>query len=224
VNGYKVTVVHNGFSLDEFAVPKPELARQFRERFHLGNEPVVGCVGRIKLVRKGQEVLVQAAALLQRRGLQARYLFVGAPFPGNESHLADLQKLIQENGLEDHVVFTGELPDPRPAYAAMDVFVLPSAQPEPFGGVVMEAMAMGVPVIATNIGGSTDQVAEGVTGFLVPPSDPGALANRIERLLRDAVLRSQLGEAGPRRIAEQFSLEQMVRRIERIYEQALAGP
>ena len=217
----KVEVAHNGFSLEEFAVPRQELARQFRDRFQLGHEFVVGCVGRIKLVRKGQEVLIQAADLLEKRGLHAKYLIVGAPFPGNESHLADLQRLAQERGLSDRVIFTGEMKDPRPAYAAMDVFVLPSAQPEPFGGVVMEAMAMGVPVIATHIGGSTDQVAEGVTGFLVPPSDPSALADRIEQVMRDPDLRFRLGQAGPRRIAERFSLEQMVGQIVRIYDRVL---
>jgi glycosyltransferase involved in cell wall biosynthesis len=217
----KVTVVHNGFSLDEFALPKPEVARQFRERFQLGQDFVVGCVGRIKLIRKGQEVLVKAAALLVKKGIQARFVIVGAPFPGNEDHLIELKRLIRNLGLESYVRLTGELKDTRPAYAAMDLFVLPSAQPEPFGGVVMEAMAMGVPVIATNIGGSIDQVADGVTGFLVPPSNPEALAEKIEQLMRDPHLRLQFGQAGPRRIAQEFSLEKMVSRIESIYTEAL---
>ena len=88
----------------------------------------------------------------------------------------------------------------------------------------MEAMAMGVPVIATHIGGSTDQVAEGVTGFLVPPSDSSALADRIERVMRDPDLRFRLGQAGPRRIAEQFSLEQMVGQIVELYDRVLYHP
>ena len=217
----KVEVIHNGFSLDEFAVPRDELRRAFRAKFQLGDEFVVGCVGRIKWVRKGQEVLVRAAALLAKRGINAKYLIVGAPFPGNESHLTQLQTLIREVKLESQVVLTGELEDPRPAYAAMEVFVLPSAQPEPFGGVVMEAMAMGLPVIATRIGGSIDQVADGVTGFLIPPSDPEALAARIERLCRDHALRSRMAQAGPERIAKNFSLDEMARRIEVTYEQVL---
>ena len=141
-----------------------------------------------------------------------------APVPGNESHLDDLRKLIRDLNLESKIVLTGELEDARPAYAAMDAFVLPSAQPEPFGGVVMEAMSMGVPVIATRIGGSIDQVDEGVTGFLIPPSDPEALAEKIELLIRDAALRSRMAQAGPIRIAEKFSLAGMVRRFEQIYE------
>lgn len=128
---------------------------------------------------------------------------------------------MRELGLGDDVVFTGELADTRPAYAAMDIFVLPSAQPEPFGGVVMEAMCMGLPVIATNIGGSVEQVADGETGFLIPAGDVGALADKLELLLRDADLRKRFGEAGRRRVAERFTLEGMVEKITRVYEECL---
>lgn len=219
----KVEVIHNGFSPEEFAVPKAKLSRAFRDQFNLGDEFVVGCVGRIKWVRKGQEILVQAAALLEKKGIRAKYVIVGAPFPGNETHLDELRRLIRDLNLESRVVLTGELEDTRPAYAAMDVFVLPSAQPEPFGGVVMEAMSMGIPVIATAIGGSLDQVADGVTGFLIPPSDPQALAEKIDVLIRDPQLRSRMAQAGPERIAQTFSLEGMVRRLEQVYLEVLPG-
>lgn len=217
----RVEVLHNGFDLSEFAVPSADYARAFREAWRLGDEPVVGTVGRIKLVRKGQEIFVRAAALLEQRGCRARWVLVGAPFRGNESHLEELRRLTRELHLEDRVVFTGELLDPRKAYPAFDVFVLPSAQPEPFGGVVMEAMAMGVPVVATAIGGSVDQVAEGVTGYLVPPGDPVALADRIEALLRDPALRRRMALAGPERITRHFALSEMVTRVQQIYHEAI---
>ncbi len=219
----KVEVLHNGFDLGEFEVPRERYAREFRERWGLGGEFVVGTVGRIKLVRKGQETLVSAVAELAKRGRMVRCVMVGAPFPGNESHLQVLQAQVRAHGLEGRVVFTGELPDPRVAYPAFDAFVLPSGQPEPFGGVVMEAMAMGVPVIATAIGGSTDQVAEGETGFLVPPADPIALADRLERLIADPALRHRMGQGGPRRIQERFSLDQMVRRMEALYAELIGA-
>lgn len=217
----KVEVIHNGFSLDEFHVDTAKLAREFRLKFKLENEFVVGCVGRIKWLRKGQEILVQAAAILEKKGVRAKYIIVGSPFPGNESHGVKLRELVHELGLESCVVFTGDLEDARPAYAAMNVLVLPSAQPEPFGGVVMEAMSMGVPVIATAIGGSLDQVADGETGFLIPPSDPEALAQKIKLLIDDPALCARLGQAGPERIRRHFSLEEMVHRIEHVYEDSL---
>ncbi len=220
----KVCVINNGFDAGEFALVDANAGAAFRENYALGEAAVVGCVGRIKLQRKGQEVFLKAAGLLRARGVQAKWLVVGAPFPGNESHLEALHEIVREQGLGDDVVFTGELKDPRPAYAAMSIFVLPSAQPEPFGGVVMEAMCMGLPVIATNIGGSIEQVADGETGYLVPPNDPAALADKLELLLRDETLRKSLGEAGRRRIAEKFTLAGMAEKIVRVYDECLSHP
>lgn len=216
--GGTARVIHDGFPLEEFQVPKESLRRDFRARHGLGDDFVVGCVGRIKFVRKGQEFLVQAVSLLKQRGQQVKALIVGAPFPGNEMHLARLQDLVRELGVEDCVVFTGELPDARPAYAAMNVLALTSAQPEPFGGVVMEAMAMELPVIATNIGGSIDQVVEGVTGLLVPPAEPGALADAIEKLMNDPGLCRRMGSAAMKRIEQHFTLAEMTGKMERLFE------
>ena len=219
----KVEVINNGFDIAEFELGDAQTGQVFRQQHALGDGPVVGCVGRIKLQRKGQEVLLRAAGLLKARGVRAKYLVVGAPYPGNESHLEQLHEIVRECGLGEDAVFTGELADPRPAYAAMNVFVLPSAQPEPFGGVVMEAMCMGLPVVATNIGGSVEQVAEGATGYLVAPGDAVMLAAKLELLLRDESLRMRLGEAGRRRVAEQFTLPGMVAKITGVYDQCL-GP
>lgn len=214
-------VIHDGFSLEEFLVADPGRRAEFRSRYALGAEPVVGCVGRIKLIRKGQEFLIQAVALLKQRGRSVKAVIVGAPFAGNETHLTRLHELVNELGVQDNVVFTGEVRDARPAYAAMDLVALTSAQPEPFGGVVMEAMAMGLPVVATNIGGSLDQVVDGVTGLLVPPADPAALADAIEKLLLDPARRERMGRSGQDRIRSHFSLAEMVRKIEEVLAAAI---
>lgn len=217
-----VVVVHDGFTREEFDMPKEKLRAEFQSRYGLAGHFVVGCVGRIKWVRKGQEFLVRATALLKQRGLSIKALIVGAPFRGNEEHLTRLRELARELQVEDSVVFTGELPDARGTYAAMDALALTSAQPEPFGGVVMEAMAMGLPVIATNIGGSLDQVADGVTGLLIPPGDPVTLADAIEKLMVNPEMRRRMGEAGVERIHTHFSLAQMADKIERLFDEAIA--
>jgi len=218
-----VVVIHNGFALEEFQVPKEKLRAELRTRYGLHGQFVVGCVGRIKLVRKGQETLVRATAQLKQRGLNLMALIVGSTSAGNEDHLVQLQSLARELKIEDSVLFTGEMADPRGAYAAMDVMAMTSAQPEPFGGVVMEAMAMGLPVIATNIGGSLDQVVEGVTGLFVPPGDPAALADAIEKLMRDPELRQRMGAAAVERIRQHFSLSDMAGKIERLFEESIAA-
>ncbi len=217
----KVRVIHNGFPLSEFDVDQDLIGQSFRAQYGLGRDLVVGCVGRIKWVRKGQEYLVQAAAHLKQRDICARFVIVGAPFGPNQGHLDRLKALARELGVEDAFVFTGELTDTKPAYAAMNIFVLPSAQPEPFGGVVMEAMAMGLPVIATNIGGSTDQVEEGVSGFLVPPGDSEKLADKIANLLADEPLRRSMGQAGRRRMERLFTFELMVEKVTQLYREIL---
>ncbi len=218
-----VQVVHNGFSMDEFACDHAEVARTFRERYGLGAAFVVGCVGRIKQVRKGQEILVEAAALLRDRGRTAKYVIIGSAHPGYEDHQAALERLIAARSLVDSVVLTGEIWDVRSAYPAMDVLVLPSVQPEPFGGVVMEGMAMGVPVVATAVGGSTEQVDDGVTGLLIPPGDPVALAAALESLMADPDLLRRMAIAAPLRVSRRFSLDEMMARLTGIYEHVLAA-
>lgn len=218
----KVVVIHNGFPLQDFPAISDEQRKQARARFGLAEGDVVsGCVGRIKWVRKGQEFLIEAAHLLKKRGLRMKHLIVGSPYVGNESHLDRLRALVHKLDLTEEIIFTGEVQDTTPAYATMDLFVLPSAQPEPFGGVVIEAMAYRLPVIATNIGGSPDQVAEGATGFLVPPADSEAIASKIELLASDPDLRRRLGAAGRERVANLFSLEQMAKKTEMLYSDLL---
>jgi glycosyltransferase involved in cell wall biosynthesis len=220
----KVVIIHDAFSLAEENMPANNLRENFRARYALGEDFVVGCVGRIKFVRKGQEILVETTALLKQRGRLIKALIVGAPFPANEEHLTRLKEMVKELGVENQVVFTGELVDPRPAYRAMDVLAMTSIQTEPFGGVVSEAMSLGLPVIATNIGGSLDQVVEGVSGLLVAPGDPTALADGIEKLMDNPGLRRQMGAAGAERVRRNFSPEAMARKIEQVFSEALAEP
>jgi glycosyltransferase involved in cell wall biosynthesis len=220
----RVIVRNNGFDVREFDVPREALRRDFRARWSIGEEEfVVGTVGRIKFVRKGQETLVQALAQLRNGGMGVRGLIVGSVFPGNEDHLDRLKALISGLGLDGQIVLAGELSDPRPAYAAMDVFVLPSAQPEPFGGVVMEAMAMSLPVIGTRIGGTPEQIVEGETGMMYLPSDAPALAQRIVELYRDRERGRLMGEKGRERIRTTFDLNQFIRSMEDLYLKSTGG-
>jgi glycosyltransferase involved in cell wall biosynthesis len=212
----KIEVLNNGFDLAEFPPLMPEERSEARTKWNITPDAfVVGAVGRIKFVRKGQEFLLQAAALLKDQGIPITCLLVGGASPGSEDHIDRMKALADE--LQVEAIFTGELPDPRLAYAAMDIFVLPSAQPEPFGGVVMEAMALGLPVVGTAIGGTSEQVAEGETGLLVPPADPKALAGALARLANSEKERHAMGDAARERIRTIFSLDAMVERIQDIY-------
>jgi glycosyltransferase involved in cell wall biosynthesis len=213
----KIQVVHNGFPKDEFISTSPNRVNEFRQKYGIADHLVVGVVGRIKFQRKGQDVFVKAAHLLSDRYSNVKYMCIGSPFPGNEDHLHRLLCLIEELCLTDQFVYTGDVDDIKAAYAALDISVLPSVQPEPFGGVVIESMAMGKPVIGTKIGGTIEQIEDGKTGFLVEPGDPQALARAIEILISDEKLRHQFGENGRRRFLDLFEFERYYERMMKIY-------
>lgn len=216
-----VRVIHNGIPANEFSGVRSESARHFRRRCGLDEALLVGLPARINLRRKGQGVLLEAAAQLRQRHPHARFLLIGSPFPGNEEHQRELERRIRDRRLEDYVLLTGELSDMRPAYAALDVVTSCSVLPEAFSGVVIEAMAMGKPVVGTAIGGTPEQIEDGVTGFLVRPGDPDELARALDRLLSDAELRRRMGEAGRRRFIELFEFEGFYRRMLAVYSELL---
>jgi glycosyltransferase involved in cell wall biosynthesis len=143
---------------------------------------------------------------------------MGSPFPGNEEHLTALEQLIDEMGVRDKVVLTGDVEDIKAGTAAMDVAIMASGQPEPFGGVVIESMALGRPVVGTAIGGTPEQIEDGVTGVLVPPNDEVALADAIGRLLDDVSMRQVMGERARQAFLAKFEFETFYASLWREYE------
>lgn len=212
----KIEVLNNGFDLSEFPEISSDERMAARKQWGIADSECVVCtVGRIKFVRKGQEFLLHAAALAAAQGKHFTCLLAGGPAPGAEDQLGQMQALAAS--LQVKTIFTGELENARPAYAAADIFVLPSAQPEPFGGVVMEAMALGLPVVGTCLGGTPEQVVDGETGLLVPPADPAALAEALGKLADSPALCAFMGAFGRKRIREHFSLNAMVDHIQNLY-------
>lgn len=200
----KVVVIYDGI-LDEDLVPPAEQdVLAFKERLGLDGCTVVGLVGRIILNRKGQDVLVRAAALLKNKYPNVRFVIVGGCYPGNEYHQRNLEQLIQDLGVRDLIIFAGEMADPKSAYGAFDISVMASGMPEPFGMVTVESMAQGLPVVGTNFGGTREIVESGVTGFLVPPNDPRAMADALSVLLDDPALCRSMGSAGRARVQWMF--------------------
>jgi glycosyltransferase involved in cell wall biosynthesis len=163
----------------------------------------------------GLPVLVEAFARLHRQAPLARLLVVGdGPLrPGLEALAA--------TELGDAARFTGQRADVARLLGAMDIFVLPSLKVA-LPIAVLEAMAMRLPAVATRVGGVPEVVDDGVTGFVVPPGDSAALRAALARLVADPALRERLGAAGQAHVRAHFTLEQMVRQVEHLYD-ALAG-
>ncbi len=202
-------VIPSGVDLQavRWSAPPYETARG-----RLGVNPetclVVG-LGRLVPV-KGFQVLMKALPLIVSAVPSARLLLVGEG-PLREDLLAEARAL----GVGDRLELAGAQSDPAPFLAAADLVVVPSIN-EGMGRVLVEAMALGRPVVATRIGGIPAVVADGESGLLVPPDDPPALARAVGELLQDPGLRQRMGEAGRRR-ADEFSLRVMESRLLALY-------
>lgn len=215
------SVIYNGVDTAPYAV----LPGKAEARARLGVAPddtVLGLMARIE-PWKGQRDLLAALAILRSRTphlLRLRCLIAGEPELDGGWYLEELKQRTVELGLGDVVRFVGRQSPPA-FHAALDVLIHTSVQPEPFGRVLIEGMAAGLPIVATNNGGVPEIVLDEQTGLLVPPGNPGALAAAVERLLGDEALRRRLGEAGRRRAGDVFSLRRHVAAIQALYETIL---
>jgi glycosyltransferase involved in cell wall biosynthesis len=217
----RTIVIHNGFPISEFECINPKTVKEFKARHGLEGKVAIGIVGRIRLGRKGQDVFVRAAHRLRNEFPNARFLIIGSPFPGNEIHLTMLEELIKRLGVHGCVEITGDASDIKAAIVALDISVLASGIPEPFGGVVIESMALGKPVVGTAIGGTLEQIEDGVTGLLVAPEDDVAMAEAIRKLLLNPLLAKKMGKSGSERFRTLFEFESFYVRIVRMYESVL---
>lgn len=211
----QVVVIPNGIDIDRCrSALSPDQARA-----KLGlppDQPVVGTVGTLRPV-KGTDVLLRAFARLQESGPEAHLLVVG-----DGPEWDTLQALADELGIRDAITFTGNRSDIADLLAAMDLFVL-SSHWEGLPIAALEAMAAGLPVVATAVGGTPGVVLDGKTGLLVPPSDPPALAGALQQLLSDPQQARTMGQAGRRRVEEQYTQQRMVERMEALYQELLTG-
>lgn len=164
---------------------------------------VVALFGRIEPA-KGQQVLVEAMARLTARGCDAYALLYGHPM--QPRHLEDLQARIERLALGERVKYRGFHPNPQQIMGCFDCIVLTTYN-ETFGLVLIEAMRAGVAVVGTDAGGVPEIIEHERTGLLVPPGDPAALADALERLARDPALRTRLAAAGKASADERFSEE-----------------
>jgi glycosyltransferase involved in cell wall biosynthesis len=162
--------------------------------------------------QKAVHVFLEAAPLVLERVPDAQLAVVG-----DGDLREELERRAGELGVADRVRFLRFLPPASRQLASVDVFVLPSAW-EAFPISVLEAMACGVPTVATDVGGTAEALDDGVTGLLCPPGDPPALADRVARLLGDPSLRERMGEAARARHASLFTLERMVAETVALYD------
>jgi glycosyltransferase involved in cell wall biosynthesis len=208
----RVTRIYNGIDLERF---RPgSLAGYGGEIHDLRQEcgippeaPVVAVVARLQAL-KGHEDLLQCLPALWERFPELRLLVAG-----QGPHEGYLRAVAADLDPGRRILFLGHCPDVRPVLQAADLFVLPSHR-EGLPNAVLEAMAMGLPVVATAAGGTGEVVVDGVTGLLTPPGDPAALGAAMRRLLEEMALRKRLVNGARRHLEEQFSLTRAVDQVE----------
>ena len=208
--GAERVLIYNGVDLERYDHQEP--CCTLREEYAM--EPgsaIVGVVGRLEL-EKGLPTLLEAWPRV-RREVPGAYLLI----VGEGSRQEALRQIARDQGIEQHVIFTGRRDDIPAVTAAFDVAVLPSYR-EAQGLTILEAMALSRPVVASNVGGIPEMIEDGVTGLLVAPHDPDALAAAIVRLLTDHPLADMLGRAGHDLVHDRFCVQLMVNAVQELYD------
>lgn len=207
----KIVKIYSGIDLEQFCPSTEEEKNSIRDKWNIGrNDAVIGIVSKL-WDGKGHTTLIKAFKEVKNDIANARLVIVG------EGYLEDkLRNLVDELGINDYVIFTGFQYNVSELIACFDIAVLPSFF-EGMGRVLLEAMAMGKPVVASRVGGIPDLVKDGVNGLLITPGNIEELANSMKRLLRDKSLASDIGKKGLKSVTDNFSSEIMVKSIRSVY-------
>jgi glycosyltransferase involved in cell wall biosynthesis len=211
----RAVTVHEGIDLERVeAAPPAKLHEEFWLPHHA---PIAGNVAAL-VPHKGQRHLIEAARVVLPQVPDARFVIAG------EGELRPaLERQIKDHHLEKHVLLAGFRPDVLSLHKAFDIFVMSSVT-EGLGTSLLDAMAAGKPIVATDTGGIPEVVIHGETGILVPPRDHDAMAQAIVTLLKNDELRRTMGEAGRARARKMFSAERMVQDTLRVYQRVAMHP
>jgi glycosyltransferase involved in cell wall biosynthesis len=219
----RIVLVAEGIDVERFS---PIHSGQ-RVRTELGIEDgraLVGWAGRLD-PWKGAEVFLRAAARVAAKHPSARFAIFGGELVGYQDYAMELHELSAKLGLQDKLTFTGwqygwdDMPE---VMAAVDVLVHTSVRPEPLGLVVLEAMATGKPVVASDAGGPREVVQPGKTGYLCTPGNDVQIAEAVGNLLESNELRDEMGEAGRQSVQVAFDAGRYANEIAQLFEEVLA--
>lgn len=212
----KTMTIYNAVDLSQY-----EIAADNR-RAELGideSRPVIGFVGQI-VPRKGVLTLITSMASIVKRVPNALLVVVGCPPPDETEYEKECRRLTEALGLRDHVRFMGYRRDVPAFMRTFDVFALPTRS-EPFGKVVIEAMAGGAPVVASHVGGIPEIVTSRELGTLVAPDDPAALADAVLALVADSTRRKGIAAHAAASVHARFTMTAMLEQIQSLYDEVL---
>ncbi len=216
---YKISVIYDGIALEQLDLEAD--GHEFRRRYAIPVDAyVVGLVG-LLIPWKGQELFLDAAIILRDKIPNLKMLIVGGTPDECMVYEALLRQRVSQEQLDDLIGFTGHLTSMEQVYNGLDVVVSASTSPEPLGTVVIEAMAMGRPLIGPNHGGAAEMIEHLKTGLLFTPNDARALADEIERLSINPALALQLGHDARDHALETFAIARHTEQVQALYHQLL---
>jgi glycosyltransferase involved in cell wall biosynthesis len=224
----RVRVIRNGIDIEDWVDGRSDTncvagsgegSVPIREEFGIDPDvPLIGMVGQL-VSWKRHAVFIEGIYIAAKDVPNIRALVVGDDLFGDHPrYKEELTDHCRNLGIEDRISFTGYRRDIRRVMAAIDILVLPSRN-EPFGRVILEAMATGRPVIATDVGGPPEIVKDGETGLLIPADESQRLAEALVYLIRAPELRARMGSAGRQRVRECFDIKSTVSMVEKVYDE-----
>lgn len=211
----KVTVIYNGIDTDKF---KPHnISKGLYSEFSVeSNDVVIGMIGRIN-AWKGQMALLNAMIPLMLKNKNLKLIFVGGVFKGEEHFRSDLKAAIKNSNVSKQISLKEFRTDMIDVYQLIDVFCLPSTNPDPLPTVVLEAMSSGKPIVGFEHGGIQEMVVQNKNGILVEPNNINSLTRAIEKLVENEPLRIEMGEQSRNRAIYDFSPKKFIEKFEKIY-------
>ncbi len=217
-----IEVVYNGVDISKFT---PEISREgFRKRYQIPlNISVVGTIGAV-VKRKGIRVFVEAAVDILKVVPNVKFIIVGGALTQEEGTYRDkIEELVIKLNLQEKIIFTGFIENVPEAIAAMDILVFPSIEPEGFPLGIIEALACGKPVIATDINAHLEIIQHGINGLLIEINNKTALSKAVITLLTDKEKAKEMGRQGRKIVEEKFTIQKNIAAIEKIYEKLIKG-
>jgi glycosyltransferase involved in cell wall biosynthesis len=215
----KISVIYDGIALENLELKADGLA--FRRRYAIPVDAyAVGLVG-LLIPWKGQALFLDAAIALRDKIPNLKMLIVGGTPDECVAYEALLRQRVSQEHLDDLIIFTGHVTAMEHVYNGLDVVVSASTSPEPLGTVVIEAMAMGRPLIGPRHGGAEEMIEHLKTGLLFTPNDALALASELERLYKNPALALQLGQAARAHALDTFAIAHHTEQIQALYQQLL---
>ena len=218
VNRNKIALVYNGIDVKKFLKDFSDKERdELKDSFGLRKDhSIIGTIARFT-PDKGHDVLLYALFDILKQKPNVQLVFVG---DGKERY--KIQDIVERLGLSENVIFVKSQINTVSVFAAMDVFMFAPRRKEGLGLVLLEAMASGRPVVATNVGGVGTIVQDGINGFLVGPSKPELLVEPTIRLLKDKELYKKMSQAGRECVVQKFSINGMADKVDRLYKEIIA--